>query len=279
MNTEFQPQVVPIWSDNPDSQREQETIVPRPRFNNMITNMKVVRNIVTPTLAAYLPDADSATGTAVVICPGGGFSCLPIEIEGVAVAHRLRAHGVAAFVLRYRLLATALDDDTFIQQMQRPDMAQINIHLPLAVADGKQAIRLVRQRAAEWGIDPQRIGILGFSAGGVVATGVAVQANMGSRPNFVASIYSPGSQDFTPQADALPLFLAFASDDPVHKLVSEGSMRQYSAWHDAGHPIELHIYSKGGHGFGVAEQGLPCDHWIDLFGDWLDAQGFLAHIQ
>ncbi|MEP7287755.1 MAG: alpha/beta hydrolase [Chloroflexota bacterium] len=284
MNTEALPQVIPLWSDGTSEsgigdQREQETVIPSPRFNNSVKNMKVVRNITQPTLTAYLPAAAAANGAAVVICPGGGFTCLPIEIEGADVARWLNRHGIAAFVLNYRLLPTAIDDETFIQQMQRPDMAQINAHIPLAVTDGKRAVSLVREHAAEWNLDPQRIGTLGFSAGGVVATGAAVQSDpdgdIGSRPNFVASLYSPGVPDLMPQADILPLFLAFASDDPVLKLVSEGSLRLYSAWKDAHHPVELHIYSKGGHGFGMTQQNLPCDHWIDRFGDWLHVEGLL----
>jgi acetyl esterase/lipase len=150
-------------------------------------------------------------------------------------------------------------------------------HAPLAVLDGKQALRVVREKAALWSIDPQRIGILGFSAGGVVATGVAMQDEPDTRPNFVASMYSPGWPDGDVPADGLPpLFLAFASDDPVYSLVSEGSLRLYTAWRAAGHRVELHIYSRGGHGFGMAQQGWPSDRWVERFREWLQIEGFLG---
>lgn len=264
---------IALWSELP-SDPERETVVPSPRFNNLVKNMKVVRNITVPTFTAYLPDATN--GAAVIICPGGGFTCLPIDIEGIEVARWLSTRGVTAFVLRYRLLPTADDDATFIEQMQHPDMAQIGAHMPVAIADGTQSVKLVRERANEWGIDPQRIGTIGFSAGGVVATGVAANDEPASRPNFTASIYSPGWQELTPQAEALPLFMAFASDDPVLKLVSEGSLRLYSAWKDAKQPVEMHVYSKGGHGFGMTQQSLPSDHWIDRFWEWLQVSGIAA---
>src|SRR4051794_9729767 len=105
---------------------EQETVIARPRFNNQVKDMKVVRNVTQASLIAYLPETAVANRSAVVICPGGGFSALPIEIEGRDVAQWLCTHGVAAFVLKYRLLATADDDQDFLRQHQRPDMAQIN---------------------------------------------------------------------------------------------------------------------------------------------------------
>jgi acetyl esterase/lipase len=251
---------------------EQETTIQRPRFNNLVSNMKVIRNITVPTLTTYVPDASIATGTAVVICPGGGFSCLPIEIEGTQVAQWLKARGIAAFVLKYRLLSTAAEDEEFLQQLQRPEMAQIRTQIPFAVADATAAMKVVRQNATAWRINPQQIGLLGFSAGGVVAAGTAAQNDEETSPKFLACIYSPGSPDLSCGGVALPLFLAFASDDPVLSLVSEGTMRLYSAWKDAAHPVEMHIYAKGGHGFGMARQNLPCDHWIERFYEWLGTQ-------
>ncbi|MBA3875244.1 MAG: alpha/beta hydrolase [Anaerolineae bacterium] len=266
-------EIIPLWSEGVMVKSEQETVITSPRFNNQVKDMKVVRNVTQASMTAYLPDAAVAKGAAVVICPGGGFSALPIEIEGTNVAQWLSTHGIAAFVLKYRLLPTADDDQEFLRQHQRPDMAQINGQIPLAVSDGIQAIHVVRERAAEWHIDPQHIGILGFSAGGVVAAGVCSQTEAESSPNFVASIYSPGSPDLMPQEKVLPLFMAFASDDPVITMVSDGSMQLYSAWKDAKQPVELHIYAQGGHGFGMTQQNIPCDHWIDRFAEWLGQQG------
>jgi len=274
------PEVIPVWPDSVPGtetwpQQEQESIY-IPRFNNRITTLKVVRNVPQPTLTAFLPDPAVANGTAVIICPGGGFHFLPIDNEGTDVARWLTTRGVAAVVLRYRLLPTAARDEDFMQQLRQLDWEQMKSHAPLAVMDGKQAMRLVRERAANWGIDPQRIGILGFSAGGVVATGIATQYEADSHPNFAALIYSPVWQDLAVAADAPPLFLAFATDDPAISLIWDGAMLLYPAWKAAGHSIELHAYAKGGHGFGMAQQGLPSDHWIERFGEWLQVQGFLA---
>ena len=142
----------------------------------------------------------------------------------------------------------------------------------MGVADGLQAMKLVRRRAAEWGVAPDRIGIMGFSAGGSVTTGVALEYDADSRPDFAAPIYSAPIEDISVPADAPPLFIAVAHDDPF---AASASVPLYSAWSAAGRSAELHIYSKGGHGFGMYKQGLPADHWIDHFGDWLQVQGVL----
>src|SRR5689334_8362001 len=165
-----EPQVITIWPDGaPGSedwtQQELESDAPPP------FDIKVVRNVTRPTLTAFLPDPATATGTAVIVCPGGAFHFLAIEHEGIDVAGWLTAHGVAAFVLRYRLLQTPVGDADFMQQMQQ-NLADRNRfkermrHLgPLVIADGRQAVKIVRQRASEWGVAPDRIGIMGFSAG------------------------------------------------------------------------------------------------------------------
>jgi acetyl esterase/lipase len=130
---------------------------------------------------------------------------------------------------------------------------------------------VVREHAGEWGIKPDRIGIMGFSSGGVVSTGVATEHDAASRPNFAASIYGPVLGSVKVPMDAPPIFICCASDDPL--VPSRDSVRLYSAWQGAGKSAELHIYAKGGHGFGG--QGLPSDTWIDRFSDWLGQQGFL----
>jgi len=215
----------------------------------------------------------------VVVCPGGVFHYLAIESEGTDVARWLNARGVAAFVLKYRVLQTESRDEDLIKQLQERFtnllklmelMQQIE---QLAIADGQQALRVVRQRAAEWGIAPERIGILGFSSGGVVTTGAAMQYDAASRPNFAAPIYPAFSgTGIAVPTDAPPLFLLAANDDPMG---AGASLPLYSAWRDAGHQVELHLYAQGGHGFGMKKQRLPSDHWIERFGDWLQAQGFL----
>jgi acetyl esterase/lipase len=278
MSLTDQPAVITLWPVGaPGSeawlQREQETYLPSPY------DVKVVRNIAQPTLTAYLPAPAVANGTAVIICPGGAFHFLSIESEGTEVAHWLCTRGVAAFVLKYRVLQTEAYDEDFVKQMREIFLNREKLGErmkqaePLAIADGKQAIKVVRKRAAEWGIVADQIGMLGFSAGGAVTVGAALQYDEESRPNFVAPIYTaPFGTAIAVPADAPSLFMVLASDDP---LVAEASLPLYSAWRGAGHLAELHIYAQGGHGFGMKKQGLPSDHWIDRFADWLQSQGDL----
>jgi acetyl esterase/lipase len=247
---------------------------------------KMVRNVVTPTLTAYLPERAKAGGTAVVICPGGGFHFHSWDSEGVEVAKWLQARGVAAFVLKYRLLNTGANETEFQRHLdilfgrkaadgkavvQTPAEEVERRAIPgLAAADGRQAIKIVRRRAAEWGIAPDRIGILGFSAGGAVTMGVAMEHDADSRPDFAAPIYGGGTGGAPVPADAPSLFILVADDDTG---ASVGSARLYSEWKSAGKSAELHIYSKGGHGFGMNQRGLPVDSWIERFHDWLRVQG------
>src|SRR4051795_1339303 len=145
--------------------------------------------------------------------------------------------------------------------------------ITLAEEDGRQAIRYVRQHAAEWSLDPHRIGIAGFSAGGGVVMGPVMRHDPASRPDFAAPIY-PAYRSATPvPSDAPPLFIVIADDD---KLISpNSSARLYMAWHSAGHPAELHIFRQGNHGFGMKKQNTPSDRWIDLFYGWMQSSGFL----
>jgi acetyl esterase/lipase len=277
MNVADQPPIIPLWPDGaPGSegwaQQEQETLAPPP------IDIRVVLNVTQPTLTAFLPDRAAAPGAAVIVCPGGAFHFLAIEHEGTQVARWLNARGVAAFVLRYRLIETPVDEGILSQQMHqnltdRDRFGQLMQGLrPLIIADGLQAVKLVRRRAAEWGVASDRVGILGFSAGGYVTTGVALEYDADSRPDFAAPIYSSPYEGISVPADAPPLFIAVAHDDAF---AASASVPLYSAWSTAGRSAELHIYSKGGHGFGMRKQGLPADHWIDHFGDWLQVQGVL----
>jgi acetyl esterase/lipase len=241
-------------------------------------DITVVRNVTRPTLTVHLPEPALATGAAVIVCPGGAFHFLAIEHEGTDVARWLTARGVAAFILKYRLAQTAAADEDFLRQLQerfaergRLDAAIAAVR-PLTIADGRQAVRVVRQRAAEWGVAPTRIGIIGFSAGGTVAAGAAFADDPDSRPDFAAPIY-PAPWELPPVPDgAPPLFLAVADDDPF---AVSASVPLYLAWKGAGHSAELHIYARGGHGFGMRAQGLPSDSWIDRFGEWLRVLGML----
>ena len=263
-------EVIALWPGGaPGSegwtQVEQEDVIP--------PSLKVVRNVTQPTLTAYLPEPARATGTAVVVCPGGGFHFLSIDMEGTDVACWLNARGVAAFVLKYRLIRTG-DDFPAVVWQNLNDRARMDALekplVPLVVADGLQAIRLVRRRAAEWAITPDRIGIMGFSAGGMVTVGAMTQYSGDNRPDFAAPIYAAITSDFVVPADAPPAFVLSASDDAMG---ATNSLRLYNAWRAAGCSAELHLYAQGGHGFGMQTRGLPSDTWIERFGDWLGGQG------
>jgi len=271
-STSARPTVVPLWPGGaPGSrgwtQQEEESIRP--------PNLKIVRNVTQPTLTAYWPESAVANGTAMIVCPGGAYHFLSIDMEGTDVACWLTARGVAAFVLKYRLIRTGDDLEAEIRENlgSRDKMtALMTPLLPLVTADGQQAVRLVRERAVEWGIAPDRIGIMGFSAGSGVTVSVALEHDASSRPDFAAAIYGGRRKDVPIPADAPPLFVLCAADDAM---ASPASVRLYTDWRAAGHPTELHIYSKGGHGFGMTEQGLPSDTWIDRLGDWLQVQRLL----
>ncbi|WP_201393874.1 alpha/beta hydrolase [Ktedonobacter sp. SOSP1-52] len=276
MEQATQPEVIPVWPEgapgtHTSGQYGQETVAPH------LNNLRFVRNVVQPTLTAYLPDPSRATGTAVIVCPGGSFLVLTIDPQGINIARWLNARGATAFVLNYRLLPTPARDEDYLQQSIHPDpeiMSRIKTFAPQGVMDGKQALRVVRERASQWRINPERIGIMGFSAGGIITIGVATQYEAESRPNFAAPIGGSLWQELVVPADAPPLFLVVTDDDEDQE-VPDGNIALYHAWRAAGRSAELHIYSKGGHGFAVAPQGLPCDSWIERFGDWLAVQGLL----
>jgi acetyl esterase/lipase len=250
----------------------------------------MVRNVVIPTVTMFKPAAGTANGTALIVAPGGAFSFLMIDYEGYDMARWLAQQEVTAFVLKYRVAHTPENDADmapFLQNLFRvlphpgatvetPPVGTEAIEQARTWAeeDGRQAIRFVRQHAAEWAIDPQRIGIGGFSAGGGVAIGAVMQHDTESRPDFAVPIYA-GYRTATPvPPDAPPLFIALTDDDKLVAPIS--GARLYEAWHAAGKPAELHVFAKGEHGFGVKKQNLPSDAWIDLFKTWLGNLGYFS---
>lgn len=257
--------------------------------SDMRAGNRMVRNVVTPTLTMYRPPAGKANGTSVIIAPGGAFRFLMVDYEGVEMARWLTERGVTVFVLRYRLLHTPEDKAAMNEYLDKLSKALAardtrsetppvsdQRSLPavkLAEDDGRQAIRYVRSHASKWSLDPHRIGIAGFSAGGAAVMGPVMQHDAESRPDFAAPIY-PAYRAATPvPADAPPLFIVIADDD---KLISpNSSARLYMTWHSAGKPAELHIFSRGNHGFGMKKQNTPSDRWIDLFYAWMQSSGFL----
>jgi acetyl esterase/lipase len=268
--------VIPLYS-GPAPGSESSTYQEREYFSKD-WQTQIVANVTKPTLTAYLPAPDKATGTAVVICPGGGFYALSINSEGIDVAKWLAARGVAAFVLRYRLIKSgenaAADFNAAMNTPGAFETASRGV-IPLAIADGRNAVAYVRAHAAEFGVSPDRVGLMGFSAGGTIVTALAFNYHKDSRPAFLAPIYAytgavPPS---TVPSDAPPMFVVAATDDDLG--LAPQSVDLYSKWAAAKKPVELHMYSKGGHGFGMRTQHTPSDTWIERFNDWLAVQGLL----
>ena len=241
---------------------------------------QIVRNVTHPTLTPILPAKGRATGAAVIVAPGGGFMVLSMQNEGYDVAHWLAAHGIAAFVLKYRLNRTPANQAAFEAQTRRmfmprpPGAGALPLpHDRFAVADAQQALRLVRRRAAQWGVDPARIGMVGFSAGAAAVLDVALKNAADARPDFIATIYGPmGSVAVPPHAP--PLFVAHAADDPLLPL---SGFDLVDDWQKAGAPFELHVYEHGGHGFGMRHQGTTSDLWIEEFYTWMKDSGWLRN--
>jgi acetyl esterase/lipase len=262
-----EPKVVPLWpgaAPGSETWKYEETQTPGQ------DGAARIANVTHPTLTVFLPEPTKATGTAVIICPGGGFRFLSFTHEGTDLAQWLNSVGVAAFVLKYRLERTGDADEKDAAKM----FERRKTVIPLAIADGQQAIKVVRAHAAEWGIAKDRIVFLGFSAGGLVASGVALQHDAESRPNFSVLLYPGTPDDLTAPADLPPVFMVQADDDKTVTPVDH-SIKLYELWKKAGVSAELHIYSRGGHGFGMHKKNLPLDTWPDRLHDWLDLQGLL----
>lgn len=272
-STSAKPELVPIWPDGvPDNDLWRDI---GPEIESTVPlGIRMVRNVSKPTLTVYLPDPEVATGTGIIVCPGGGFHFLSVDHQGIDVARWLNDRGIAAFVLRYRLVLTP-DEDAFQAffaniTAHRPQMDRVR---PMVTADGLQAVRTVRERATRWGIAPDRIGIIGFSAGAGASVGAATKyMDPENRPDFAASIYGEWWERWIPD-DAPPLFLSACFDDPLVDVTATTSL--YDAWYRARRPVELHLYSQGGHGYGVRAQGLPSDAWIDHFQEWLLVSGLV----
>lgn len=222
----------------------------------------VIQDVVTPTLTVYLPEPGHASGSGVVIAPGGACISLVIDSEGHDVARQLQRMGIAAFVLKYRLLHKT------VQGMPK-DLSEDQA-CRWGIADATQAIRLVRQHASDWGVAPNRIGLLGFSAGGMIASDVLVQQDAALRPDFAALIYGAPFESLPPVPAGLPpVFMAWAQDDDIAGSVMT---RFYLALLKAGNKPEAHIYDSGGHGFAAARADTASAHWLQAFVWWLQSR-------
>jgi acetyl esterase/lipase len=239
------------------------------------------RNVSIATLTPYLPDANKATGTAVIVAPGGGFRSLSMENEGSDVARALAARGVAAFVLKYRLIPTPRDPAAFEASMRemfasagrprtQPNTGPVTPSLDVQLADSRAAFALIRKRLAEWHVDPARIGMVGFSAGAMLTLETALR-EPDARPAFIGTIYGPLEPVAVP-ADAPPMFVALAADDPIF---GGRGMGLIQSWMTAKRPVEFHLYEQGGHGFGMYQKETTSTGWFDAFVKWLGMHGLV----
>jgi acetyl esterase/lipase len=271
-------QTIPVWPDGvqgPVPDKAPERVLPAQPGAKQVIRLE---GVTEASLLVFPAPKEKATGTAVIICPGGGFSKLALDLEGTEVAENFNAIGVTGIVLKYRTAPGGTKD---------PQLGP--------VMDAQRAVSLVRSRAAELGVKPDRIGLLGISAGGQVA--VIATSNhahrsyepkapgdqVSCRPDFLALVYpwkiqdakDPGKlrDDIKVDATMPPTFIAHAVDDPGAKI--EGSIMLFQQLHAAKVPVELHAYVKGGHGFGLRPADVPCPtDWPKRFAEWLGVVGF-----
>ena len=237
------------------------------------------RNVTVATLTPFLPDPAKASGAAIIVAPGGGFRTLSMDNEGYDVARALAAKGIAAFVIKYRLRQTPEDMPGFEKSMQEMFSGAARAPLPAAsnaaadlapqLADSTAAFRLIRSRAAQWHVDPDRIGMIGFSAGAMLT--MATTLSTDAKPAFIGNIYGPLGSMMVP-ADAPPMFAAIAADDP---LFGNRDFKLIDDWRTARRPVEFHLFERGGHGFGMYQKAATSTGWFDAFVRWLDMHGLL----
>jgi acetyl esterase/lipase len=254
--------------------------------NQNIFNRRVVYNVSHPSLTIFLPDPSIANGTSMIICPGGAWHFLDIENGGYDLARWLNKKGITAFVLKHRLVHVLTNDPIKESMDKYPNDPNSYIKndenkavVDFAIADAKAAVSYVRQHAVEFKIAPDRIGVTGGSSGGTIVAAIAYNHTPENKPNFVVPLY-PYVRDVIKNQvpeDGPPMFIVAATDDQAGFHIS--SVDLYKAWVMSKHSAELHIYSKGGHGFVMQKQGLPSDTWVDRLADWLNVQGLLKSKQ
>ena len=249
-------------------------------YFSTLWDTQVVSNVSSPTLTAFSPEKRDGNSPAVIVAPGGGLYALSINSEGNDVARWLADKGIAAFVLRYRLVPTQHDATAQLSEEWGADYQNVlnkaGKVLPLAIEDGLSAMDYVRKNAASMGVDPQKIGFMGFSAGGAVALGVSYHYDASTRPDFLVPVY-PWTDAIaikTPKEDAPPMIVIAATNDSLG--LAEGAVDVYRSYLAADKNAAMHLYSRGDHGFGMRKQGLPSDTWIERVHQWLIAERFVS---
>jgi acetyl esterase/lipase len=251
---------------------------------------RVATNVSDPTLTVFLPNTTKSNGAAIVVAPGGALQALSLDSEGTRVAEWLNSKGIAAFVLKYRLRQQQPGSTNAVGPpptggMPRPELtivkgnanpapgnAVLDEVLRMGVADAQQALRLVRKNATEWHIDPKRVGLMGFSAGGGVSVGAVLANEPGASADFLISVYGPSLQDVNVPANAPPLFVAVGSN---HFNVTNGCLALFAEWKKAGKPAEIHVYDQVNGGFAMSKRGLPVDTWPDRMLGWMQLHKLL----
>ena len=245
--------------------------------NNSIS-LRVVYNVTDPKLIVFEPDENAANGCGIIICPGGGFHFLAIDHEGTEIATRLVKLGITVFILQYRLVhitsGNPFDDMLTVPDKDAWDRESDPI-IPLAVADGRNAISYLKNNASAMKLDPDRIGIMGFSGGGLVAAATAFGYTPGNRPDFVIPVYAdiPETIQSPVLTDAPPAILFCTTDDefgfPAHHI------SMYNKWWRAHKSVELHLFAKGSHGFGIGNIMNTTGGWMGLLQRWLEMHKFI----
>ncbi len=256
-------EVLHLWSDAaPETRSNLETELDADLPG--VGKVHIITNVTTPSVTIYRPLNGRTNGTAMLVIPGGSFRALAWDLEGTEVAEWLAARGITAFVLKYRVHppveAPSEKRDALAQEARA-----------LAIADAAQALRLIRSRASEYKLASGRVGVIGFSAGALITMELAVDASAARRPDFAAAIYGGLPADKHPPEGAPALFLVATQDD--RQVPAQESIEIHRKWTKAQRPAELHIYEKGGHGFGMRARGLPVDAWPQSLEAWLVARG------
>ena len=277
-----QTETLPVWPDKVPGEKGDigpEADTTKPGQDGPNPERYVIRqgNVSHPTLTVYHPPKDKDTGAVVLVCPGGGYSILAMNLEGSEVCQWLNSVGVTAILLKYRV----------------PSRAGLEKHTA-ALQDAQRAIGVIRYRAKEWGVDPRRVGILGFSAGGHLAAAASTNYETRTypeidaadkescRPDFTVLIYPAYLTDNTDRSrlapeikvnvNTPPAFIAMTPDDPVHV---ENAFTYATALQNAKVPLEIHVYPKGGHGYGLRPSPNMVSHWPARAAEWMQAQGWL----
>ena len=253
-------------------------------------NIQSISGVVTPSITVYLPDADKATGTAVILCSGGGLMSHSWGSDVINMARWLNERGIAAIGLKYRtrvmggmggprmggggqsLSASVTEFSKITKSNANPDTSEGGVkNIDNAINDALRAMEIVREHAAEWHIDPNKIGYLGFSAGGGVGIGATVRADDAHRPAFMATIYGPSLIDVDVPQNAPKLFIATRGD---HHNVAAGLVSLYLDWKRAGGNAEMHLYDDGTGPFGPDDVGNTSGTWRESFYRWLTFNKF-----